>query len=137
MKNVGKAILQAYYNALDDNISVPVYKVDVPQAENGNHVILRLESESDETNKKYFVTMTVITADVVTIGTNSINPDTANDIDNEVRQIIKSTIPATLTAAGFQVSFIKPDNGNYLEEDDGAKRYYRKVTRFTNRIKEN
>lgn len=134
MINSGKYIRQAYYDALSGVISVPVYKEDVPESEVGNHVVLRLEGDSDDSNKSSFNNVTTMLVDICTVGVNSIDPDTVEDIDGEIRAILLPTQGAILLADTIRVLVLRPESSNYVPEDDGTKRYYRKVTRWTQKI---
>jgi hypothetical protein len=134
MSNVSKLIRQAYYDALNGEISVNVYKEDVPQSENGHHVIISLESETDGSNKARFVNNVVIKTEVVGIYSNSVDPDEVDDIDDEIRAILKPSVTALLQIEGIQLTNIKASDSTFIPEDDGVKRYYRKITRWTQRV---
>lgn len=135
MNNVSKQIRQAYYDVLNGEISVEVYKEDVPESENSHHVILRVESETDNSHKSGWVTKPIVITEVVLIGQNSIDPDEADDIDDEIRNILLPTIGArSLEVEGIQITNIKPESSTTINEDDGTKRYYRKITRWTQRV---
>lgn len=135
MKNVSKQIRQAYYNALNGNISVEVYKEEAPMSEEVHHVIVRVESETDRSHKSGFVTNPVVITEVVGVFGDSVDPDVVDDIDNEIRAIIKpDTKSRTFIVGGIQVTNIKAESSNLLQEDDGTKKYYRKITRWKQRI---
>lgn len=135
MNNVSKQIRQAYYDALNGNISVKVYKEDVPESEHDHHVVIRVESETGETHSSGFVTKPVVMVEVIGVFTNSVDPDVVDDIDNEVRQILKPDVSSrTFNVSGIQISCIKAESSTLLQEDDGHNRYYRKITRWTNRV---
>lgn len=135
MNNVSKQIRQAYYDALNGNISVNVYKEDVPETEGGHHVVIRVESETRGGHKKGFITNPVVVVDVVGVFTNSVDPDVVDDIDDEVRAIIKPDVNTrTFNVSGIQISNIKAESSSLLREDDGTQAFYRKITRWTQRI---
>lgn len=134
MDNVSKIIRQAYYDALDGNISVNVYKEDVPFDEANHHVVIRIESETDGTHKAGFVTNPIVITDVIGVFTSSIDPDVVDDIDGEIRAILKPDVSATLVSSGVLISNIRPVTSTIISEDDGTKRYYRKITRWEQRI---
>lgn len=134
MINAGKHIRQAYYDALNGVISVNVYKEDVPEDETGNHVLVRLEGETDEGNNAKFVSNVVVILDICTVGVNSIDPDTVEDIDQEIKDVLNATVNTSLSLVDLQLTKMKIISSSYLAEDDGTKRYYRKIIRYTNRV---
>lgn len=133
MNNVSKQIRQAYYDALNGNISVEVFKEDVPEGYESHHVVIRVESESDDSNRSTFVTNPVVITDVVGVFSNSVDPDVVDDIDNEIRQIL---LPhnGSLEIQVSGIRNIQAQSSTTLSEDDGTKRYFRKITRWTQRI---
>lgn len=134
MDNVSKIIRQAYYDALNGNISVSVYKEDVAIDEKGHHVIIRIESETDGSHKAGFVTNPVVITDVVGVFGSSVDPDEVDDIDSEIRAILKGDVNATLVSSGVLISNMTPKTSESFSEDDGSKKYYRKITRWVQRI---
>lgn len=134
MVNVSKLIRQAYYDALD-GISVPVYKEDVPMDEKGHHVVIRVESETDSSHKSGFVTNPIVVTDVCGVFGNEIDPDVVDEIDSEIREILLPDVGSrSLVSSGIQIVNIKPESSTSFGEDDGTKKYYRKITRWTQRI---
>jgi hypothetical protein len=134
MNNVSKHIRQAYYDALN-GISVEVYKEDVPMGYSLSHVVIRVESESDDSNRGGFITNPVVITDVVGVFDDSVDPDVVDDIDNEVRNILlPQNGSLEISASGIQIRNIRAQSSTSFLEDDGTKKYYRKVTRWTQRI---
>lgn len=135
MNNVSKQIRQAYYDALNGEISANVYKEDVPEGENEHHVVIRVESETNETHSSGFITNPIVVVEVVGVFVNSVNPDEVDDIDNEVRAILLPGVHTrTFNVNGIQISNIKVQSSTLIREDDGTQAYYRKITRWTQRI---
>lgn len=135
MNNVSKQIRQAYYNALNGNISVNVYKEDTPETEEDHHVVIRVESETGTAHSSGYVTNPVVVVEIVGVFLNSVDPDEVDDIDDEIKAILKPDVHTrTFNIAGIQVSNIKAESSTLISEDDGTKRYYRKITRWTQRI---
>jgi hypothetical protein len=134
MNNVSKKLRQAYYDLLN-GISVEVYKEDVPKGENSHHVVIRVESETDDSNRKGFINYPVVITEVVGVFQSSVNPDTVEDIDDEIREIL---LPANgaieIAASGIGINLIRCLDSHYISEDDGTKRYYRKITRWQQRV---
>lgn len=137
MNNVSKQIRQAYYDALDGNLSndVEVFKEDVPEGYSRHHVLLRVESENNSYHSHGFITNPVVITEVVGVFGSSVDPDEVDDIDNEVRQILLPDIGSrTFDVSGIQISNIKAVDSSFISDDDGTKKYYRKITRWTQRI---
>jgi hypothetical protein len=134
MNNVSKHIRQAYYDALN-GISVEVYKEDVPEGYSDHHVVIRVESETDDSNRGGFITNHIVITDVVGVFSNSVDPDVVDDIDNEIRNILLPVNGALeISASGIQIRNVRAESSSTFSEDDGTKRYFRKVTRWTQRI---
>jgi hypothetical protein len=136
MKNVTGLLLNAWYDLLNGNISVPVYRTDAPPEEEGNFVLLRVESEVDNSNNQKFVTNPVIITEVVTKFKARIDDGLAIEIDSEIGELVKPT-SATLALpvqTGIQVVDVRRENSTYLPEDDGTFRYNRIITRNIHRV---
>jgi hypothetical protein len=134
--NVMGPLVDAWYELLD--ISVPVYRVSAPEREKGNYVILRAESETGQNNKQYFNTDCVVIVDIITRFHNAIDTSVVDSIDGEISSLILTT-PGRHNlseASGLQILNVKKETANYLEEDDGKNRYYRKISRYTHRVHE-
>jgi hypothetical protein len=136
--NISKSIRQAYYDALQGNISVEVYKEDVPMSEQGHHVILRVEGEDEagDSHRSGFVSDFTLVTEVVGVFTNSVDPDEAEDIDSEIRSILQPDRGSIILVAedDVQIKCIKRESVHQFTEDDGAKRYYRIITRWRQRV---
>lgn len=136
MKNVTGLLLTAWYQLLSGNISVPVYRTDAPPEEEGNYVIIRAESVTDNSNNQKFVTNPVIITEVVTKFKARIDDGLAAEIDSEIGELVKPTsatngLPAQ---AGISISDVRRENSTYLPEDDGTYRYNRIITRNLHRV---
>lgn len=111
-----------------------MFKEDVPRGTR-NHILLRVESETDDSNKSEFVTNPVIVVEVCGVFDNSIDPDVVDDADSEVRQLLKPLINSTIAAdSQIRLNLVRPESSTYLSEDDGTQRFYRKLTRWSNRV---
>jgi hypothetical protein len=88
MINVTNKVMKAWYELLHGNLSVPVYRVDAPISEEGNYVLLRVESESDKTNNSKFVTSPVVITEVVTKFSAAIDDGVAAEIDSEIAELL-------------------------------------------------
>lgn len=135
MNNVSKQIRQAYYNALNGNISVEVFKEDMPLDYANHHVFIRIEGETNKQHSSGFVTNPIVITEAIGVFSNSVDPDIVDDIDNEIRQILLPDVGTrTFNVNGIQISNIKVQSSTFLNEDDGTNRYYRKITRWQQRI---
>lgn len=136
MINVTNKLMKAWYTMLNGFISVPVYRVDAPASEEGNYVLLRVESESDNSNNSKFVTNPVIITEVVTKYKVAIKDGDAADIDTEIAQLLFPTVGqlGLPSQAGIQITEVQRLNATYIPEDDGTFRYNRLVTRNRHRV---
>jgi hypothetical protein len=140
MNTVGP-LIDAWYEMLAGNVfynsaEIPVYKGDIPEEETGHYILLRTESESDQGNKSSFVDQTVMIVDVVTKFNNNVDTSIANDIDGQISTLARPT-PSTnglLTVSGLQFMNVVRETSSYIHERDGVNVYYRKVSRYTQRV---
>lgn len=136
MKNVIGKLLAAWFELLNGNISVPVYRTDAPPTEEGNFVLLRAESDTDVSNNQNFVTTLVIITEVITKFNARIDDGLAVSIDDEIGQLVKPTSAthALPAQAGIQIVDVRRSNSTVLPEDDGTFRYNRIITRNVHRV---
>lgn len=136
MINPGHLILKSWFELLDGEISVPVYRTDAPPEEKGNYVLLRLESSTDRRNNNANVTMPVLITEVVTKYDTMINDSDVFLIDSEIGMLLSSD-PATHNLpvqAGIQIVDVVRQNETVIPEDDGTHRYNRLITRNIHRV---
>lgn len=128
--------MKAWYEMLSGNISVPVYRVDAPASQEGNYVLLRVESDSDATNNAKFVTRPVVITEVVTKFAAAIDDGVAGEIDSEIAQLLFPSVGQHGLPAqdDIQITDVIRTNATYLPEDDGTFRYHRLITRNTHRV---
>lgn len=138
MINPGGKILKAWFELLNGNIGVPVYRTDVPHTETGNYVILRLESSTDKRNNSQNVTNPVLITEVVTRYDTMINDAEVFEIDTLIGQALSSSPPThnLPIQAGIQVVTVVRRDQTVLPEDDGHSRYNRLITRNVHRVLE-
>lgn len=134
--NVTNLVLKAWWEMLNGNISVPVYRVDAPASEEGNYLLLRVESETDNSNNSKFVTNPVIITEVVTKYKVAIKDGDAADIDSEVATLLFPSVGQLGLPAqsGIQITEVQRTNATYIPEDDGTFRYNRLITRNRHRV---
>src|SRR5690606_4710489 len=130
MRNVTGKLMTAWYELLNGTISVPVYRVDAPP-DIDNYVLLRVESETDQSNNSRFVTDPVIITEVVTRFQARIDDGLAIQIDDEISQAL-TTVPGKHNLPvqdNIQIVDVRRSNATYINEDDGTHRYQRLITR--------
>lgn len=136
MINPAPYIRQAYYDALDGSVGVDVYKEDAPIEETGNYIVIRVEGQTDQTNNHAFRTDVVTILDIVTVFDNYIDPDVVEAIDVLVQAAIRNNLNETVdlpNPVDLQLVQARPESTTYLTET-GEKKYFRKITRYNNRI---
>lgn len=131
MRNVAGYILNNWFDKLNGNISVPVYRTNVPAEERGNYVLLRMESDTYRGNNHSFVTRPVLIYEVVTRFQMAIDDGLANEIDDEVVQIM-FTKPGASSIQ--QITEMRRESATYIDEDDGDEKYYRLAVRVSHRF---
>lgn len=137
MISVLNSLLNSWYQLLNGNVNVPVYRVDAP-ASATDYVVLRVESESDASNNSRDVTNPVIITEVVTRFDSGelINETAAHDIDGMIAGLLFPTVGKHNLQAqgGIQITSVRRTDATILSEDDGSYRYYRIVTRNLHRV---
>lgn len=136
MRNVTNLIMKAWYELLSGNISVPVYTDDAAPTEEGHYVLLRIESDGDNSNNQNFVTNPVLITEVVTRFSTRIDYWKAGEIDSEIGVLLKPTSAthALPVQEDIQIVDVRRSNATYINEDDGTFRYKTLVTRNLHRV---
>jgi hypothetical protein len=130
-----RQLMDAWFELLDGNISVPVHKIDVPMEESGPYVWIYPESGTGQDNKRSKVDEVVIVVHVVTRFSAMINQEQVEEIDEAVEALAKPTATSTgLNVTGYQVHQVSRDGFNYITEQDGTDKIYSKVSRYVHRI---
>lgn len=134
--NAHGAVLQAYYDKLNGNVSgFNVYKVDVPETEEGNYIVVRPESGTGQNNKRSINDNLIIITDIVTVFENNINSDVVDDADAIVYDLIVPTASSNGLAAQAGIDiWAERESFDYLPDADGTKNYFRKISRYKNRV---
>lgn len=136
MINPGHKILTAWFELLNGNLSVPVYRTDAPVNAPDKYVILRMESGTDRRNNQANVTNPVLITEVVTKYDVMINDADIFEIDTEIGLLLSST-PATHNLPiqpGIQITSVIRQNETILPEDDGSRRINTLITRNIHRV---
>jgi hypothetical protein len=139
MTNVTNKVIAAWYQMLNNLVSVPVYRYDAPPTEYGDYILLRVESDGDQnTNNQRYISNPVIITEVVTRSKARLDDIKAANIDNQITLLLSST-PATHNLPsqdGIGITRVRRANATYLPEDDGETRYLRLITRYTHRVEQ-
>lgn len=136
MRNTAGLVMNSWYELLNGNISVPVYRVDAPPDYFGHYVLLRVESDGERSNNQAFVTNPVIITEVVTIFSKRIDDGIVYEIDSEIGVLLK-TNSATHNLPSqddIEIVQVRRANATYINEDDGTHRYHRLITRNLHRV---
>lgn len=141
MINTMAKLMNAWYDLLDGNLTynnqaVDVYKEDTEEETSLHYVLLRAESETDDSNKRSFANESVVVVDIVTTFSGRVDRSVAENIDGQIGALIL-TDPRTsgLSAqSGMQILNVTLENTAYLTEEDETNKYYRKISRFSHRI---
>ena len=139
MRNVTNKVVKAWYELLNGNLSVPVYRTDASATEAGNYVLLRVESDTDASNNQKFVSTPVVISEVVTKFSIMIDDSLAPDIDSEIADLLFPTTPglhALPAQDDISISYVERRDITYLPEDDGTNRYLRLITRNVHRVEQ-
>lgn len=138
-KNALYQIKTAWYQALNGQISVPVYKDAVPLTESGNYVYIRAEGSTDrELNNSIFLRSAVIVVDIFTKFATIAQSKTAYDIAQEIDDIIMTSPNSYgLSLADFQITQLTVQSETELYEDDGSEKTFRVIKRYEHFINQN
>jgi len=138
-KNALYQLKTSWYQALNGEISVPVYKDAVPLTESGNYVYIRAEGSTDrELNNSAFFRSAVIVVDIFTKFATIGNSKTAYDIAQEIDDlVILSPNSFGITLTDFQVTQITVQSETELYEDDGSEKIFRVVKRYEHFLNQN
>lgn len=141
MINTMGLLIDSYYSLLNGQLNynglpVDVYKEDAPMDETYHYVLIRAEGETYDGNKRSFADQSIVIVDIVTVFENNIDSSVANEIDRQIGTLLL-TNPRTSglgAQTGIQVLNVERESANYLRERDGVKNYYRKVSRYRQRV---
>jgi len=138
-KNALYQLKTEWYQVLNGQISVPVYKDAVPLTESGNYVYIRAEGSTDrELNNSAFFRSAVIVVDIFTKFATIGNSKTAYDIAQEIDDlVILSPNSFGITLTDFQVTQITVQSETELYEDDGSEKIFRVVKRYEHFLNQN
>lgn len=136
MINVTNLLMESWYELLNENISVNVYRTNAPVTEKGNYVVLRKESESEVPLGSRIWTKPIMVVEIVTRFPNSNRDDVSGDIDNEISQLWSGAISNNNlpVQSGIQISNVYKQTVVFLDEFTGSEYIYRHITRYRHDI---
>jgi hypothetical protein len=129
-------VVQSYYDILDGNVpGFEGFKEDAPEGQTSNYYLIRAEGETDQSNKRTFSDESVVIIDIVTVHENNIDRSLVEGADHVISGLILPTPQGNvLSGSGIQILNVKRENSTYLTEQDQSRKYYRKVSRYTQTI---
>lgn len=133
MKDPGKALRQALYEALNGNLvlqssDVPVYDTFGSEVNQDNFVAISNINETDNSNKSNFVTEMQVTIDVVTRPESYDGNQDAENIAGQILELLLPTPQASLSdTADFQFLNLQRSSSTYLSEQTDTGYIYRKL----------
>lgn len=136
--NTTYKVRKAWFELLNNNVSVPVFGADVPAGYSGNYIQLRIESNTDTPNNHKFYDNVVIITEAVAQFDTMIDDSIAPGIDGEIDELLFPTDPgkhALPAQDDIQIVSVQRRDATYLQEDDGAiPRIHRVITRNVHRV---
>lgn len=135
-----KELMDEYYATLNNSVTydgelVDVFKEDAPEGQTTHFIELRGEGGSDNSNKTKFADDCVVIVDIVTIFQNNVDRSVVEAIDASVKALITSSpFEGNLSVTGKQVLNVTRETFTYITEQDDTNKYYRKVSRYVNRV---
>ena len=121
-----------WYQALNGNLTVPVFKDSAPLSADGNYVLIRAEgSTNTDLNNSAFFRSAIIVVDIVTKFPVIGNSKNANDIAQDINDLIL-TSPNTFTISltNHQITQITLQSEDEIYEDDNSQKIYRNIKRY-------
>lgn len=136
MNTVG-SLLTAYHTALNGNVpGMNIYKLNIPESEEGNYVWLYPEGGQDDNTKSSKVENIVIRVEIVTYFNNVADQSLCEAADEIIKNIIVPTpgIYGLIMPAGLQIMNVTRENYIYHIEPTGTGIIYRKTIRYIHRM---
>jgi len=130
--------MNAWFELLNGNHTLPVFREDVPASVEGDYILLRVESDTDTGNNHKFISSPVIVTEIVTKFKTIIDDSKAGDYDEQICGLLYSSprqhrLPAQ---PGIQITSVQRRDSTYLSEDDGVNRIRRLITRNVHRVEQ-
>ena len=142
MKSAIDEIMKAWYDKLFaainvDGTMIPVYKVWADANSNSHFIVLRPESETNDSTNAYYGKQSIILIDIVTKHNNVIDSSIVESIYNQIAALIFPNAGWDFqleSLTGFSIASVIAESSVYLIEDAGTYRLYRKIMRMVHTI---
>lgn len=121
-----------WFQLLNGQLSVPVYKDAAPISADGNYVLIRSEgsTNTDTTNSGFFRSA-IIVVDIITQFPVIGNSKTAYDIAQEISDLaILSPNSFGITLPNHQITQITLQSEDEIYEDDNSEKLFRLIKRY-------
>ena len=128
-----------WYQLLNGQLSVPVYKDAAPISATGNYVLIRSEgsTNTDTTNSGFFRSA-IIVVDILTQFPVIGNSKTAYDIAQEISDLVLiSPNSFGVTLPNHQITQITLQSEDEIYEDDNSEKIFRVVKRYEHFLNQN
>lgn len=145
MIEVSGKIRQAFYSALNGNVTVsatpiPVYSDFNPNENEDKYILLSTQTEADIRNKKKFITDGTILIDIVHIQqAGALEKDTLDTMAGQIENIVDPTISSNGLSAPSGVQFlnIKKLSTNDITLPSANNTVVRRLIRYQLTVQEN
>ena len=128
-----------WYQLLNGQLSVPVYKDAAPISATGNYVLIRSEgsTNTDTTNSGFFRSA-IIVVDILTQFPVIGNSKTAYDIAQEISDLVLiSPNSFGVTLPNHQITQITLQSEDEIYEDDNSEKIFRVIKRYEHFLNQN
>lgn len=139
-REIRRAFFQALNGALTyDGKTIPVYDNFSDEGEGKYQVFLTNQDATNADDKQQFAGDHSIVIDIVTKANNSGNSSIADEISEQVSQILQPTRKTTglIIGAGFQLILLQLSSSRYLTEGNRGTFIVRKLLTYRFRIVHN
>ena len=128
-----------WYQLLNGQLSVPVYKDAAPISATGNYVLIRSEgsTNTDTTNSGFFRSA-IIVVDILTQFPVIGNSKTAYEIAQEISDLVLiSPNSFGVTLPNHQITQITLQSEDEIYEDDNSEKIFRVIKRYEHFLNQN
>lgn len=143
MLNTGNYLGEAYFNALNGNITlnavnVPVFD-RVTNTQEYPYIHLSTQTQSDTSNKQTFTSDTTMLIDIVTAFDNGFGGKKDSDtIAEQVLDIVRTMVSDGYIAVDSQIKIVTAtlDDSYNIESQNATHTIYRKLLRIRNKVEQ-
>lgn len=134
---LSKAVRTGYYSALNGNISAPVYdQFAIPERPSYPYVLISSQTSVQRTIKNCKAYDVSITLDIVTGSREEIGMEQAEDIAEEIDDIINpdSYVDIDITANGYKITDTIRAADNHLSSRNNIYYIFRKLVTYNHLV---